>query len=109
MQITIGGIPYEVIKGEDTFTADGTHFGQIDYSKAKITINKTAAKAVRYATLMHEVVHGLLVAIGREDLSRDETLVQSLSTAMLESMYLKLDIDDEVPDERDDDYPGSGC
>lgn len=47
-------------------------------------------------TLCHEIVHGILVHIGRQDLSNDETLVQALGNAINQSFVVR-----EVKHERD--------
>lgn len=87
-KVDICGIPHKVIMCEDHFDAD-THFGQIDYLHAEIRINKDAAPEMQKQTLFHEMLHGMLVMIGRNDLTTDETLVNSLSSAMYLSFDLK--------------------
>ena len=82
MTITICGIPYTVIECGDSFNADAKHFGNVDFLKAEIRINKDMAEAVKQETLVHEIVHAILVHIGRADLSEDETFVQSFANAI---------------------------
>lgn len=45
-------------------------------------MNKDMAEAVKQETLVHEIVHAILVHIGRADLSEDETFVQSFANAI---------------------------
>lgn len=78
----ICGIPYTVIECGDCFNADAKHFGQVDFLKAEIRINKDMAEAVKEEALVHEIVHAVLVHIGRSDLSEDETFVQSFANAI---------------------------
>ena len=82
MTIKICGIPYTVIEHDDIFNADAKHFGQVDLLTAKIHINKNMAESVKQETLVHEIVHAILVHIGRADLSEDETFVQSFANAI---------------------------
>ncbi len=88
MRINICGIPHEVMECEDTFDVD-MHLGQIDYKNAKILLNKDAAMEIRYETLCHEIMHGILVHIGREDLSQDETLVTALGNAVYQTFNVR--------------------
>ena len=88
MRINICGIPHEVVECEDTFDVD-MHLGQIDYKNAKILLNNDAAMEIRYETLCHEIMHGILVHIGREDLSQDETLVTALGNAVYQTFNVR--------------------
>ena len=81
MRVNICGISHKVIEVEDSFDSD-MHLGQIDYKKAEIRINKNASSAIKEETICHEVLHGILVHIGRDDLSEDETFVTSLANAI---------------------------
>ena len=89
MTIAICGIPYTVTECEDHFDADGKHFGQVDFLKAEIHINKDMAEAVKEESLVHEIVHAILVHIGRSDLSEDETFVQSFANAINQTFEVK--------------------
>ena len=42
-------------------------------------------------TLIHEMLHGMLVLIGQNELAQDEQVVQSLSMAINQSFKLKED------------------
>ena len=89
MTVTICGIPYTVIDLDDNFSADAKHFGQADFLKARIILNKYLAEPVKQETLAHEIVHAILVHIGRPDLSEDETFVQSFANAINQTFELK--------------------
>ena len=82
--INICGVPHTITEHEDVFNVD-THFGMIDYAKCEIRINKNMPDASKQETLCHEVLHGILVHIGRNDLSTDEAFVQSLSNAIYQT------------------------
>jgi hypothetical protein len=86
--VNICGIPHSIKLCEDSFDAD-THFGQINYAKAEIKINAGATPELQMQSLFHEMLHGMLVMIGRNDESQDENLVQSLASAMYQSFELK--------------------
>ena len=81
MKVMICGIPHEVKYVPDCFDMDA-HFGQINFKEAEILINEKTSDELQKATLCHEILHGMLVHIGREDLSNDETFVTSLGNAI---------------------------
>ena len=83
--IEICGIPYRVIEYDDKFDTDAKHFGQVDFLKAEIRVNKNMAEAVKVETITHEIMHAILVHIGRSDLSEDETFVQALGNAVYQT------------------------
>ena len=87
MIVNICGIAHKVIEVEDCFDLD-MHLGQIDYKKAEIRINKDASSAIKEETICHEALHGILVHIGREDLSEDETFVTALANAIYQGFVV---------------------
>lgn len=87
MKINICGIPHTIIEKEDAF--DSNVLGEIDHAKATITLNKDMPDELKDETLCHEIVHGMLVHLGRLDLSNDETLVQSLGNAIYQTFEVK--------------------
>lgn len=93
MKVNICGIEHSVIECEDNFNTD-THMGQIDYGSCVIKINKNMPYQLKVATLCHEILHGMLVHIGREDLSNDEQLVIALGNAINNSFKIKEMLDD---------------
>lgn len=92
MKVNICGVPHKVIEKDDNFSSDNTHLGEITYSQAEITLNKNIPEEIKKETLCHEMVHGILVHIGREDLSGDETLVQQLGNAIYQGFNI-IDLD----------------
>lgn len=88
MIVNICGVPHVVLEKEDNFDTD-SHFGQINYSKAEISINKDMPNALKQETLCHEMLHGMLIHIGRQDLSNDETFVQALGNAIYQGFNVK--------------------
>ena len=89
-RILICGIPHTVEYVDDNFDID-LHLGQVDYATAKIRINKKASSEVQNEALCHEVLHAMLIHIGRNDLSADETFVQSLGNAISRSFSAMLE------------------
>ena len=83
-KIKIAGIPYKV-KEIDVIDEpeEGVTRGKIEYSSGIIYIKKNQPKKLKKETLIHEVIHGMLVEIGRNDLTCDESLVQSLANAVM--------------------------
>ena len=89
MKVNICGIKHEVIECEDNFNVD-THFGQIDYLKCLISINRNMAEDMKTETICHEMVHGILVHLGYNDLSQNEQFIQSFANALLQGFTIKM-------------------
>ena len=85
----ICGVNYEVVETEDMFDSDATHFGQVDFKRGKIILNKDMSDDVKAETLVHEVTHAILVYIGRQDLTEEEPFVQALGNAIFQTFDLK--------------------
>lgn len=81
-KVNICGIPHKVIYKEDAFDSDTLHMGEINFAKAEIYVNKDMSDSMIQQTVIHEMVHGILIHIGRNDLYADETLVQMLAMAL---------------------------
>ena len=92
--IKICGIPYKIIEKECIESSNGRCLGLITYDEGTIEIRKGQQPDYYRQTLIHEVVHGMLVMIGRNELSEDETFVQSLALAISQTFDLKVS-DDE--------------
>ena len=88
MKVNICGVPHKIVECEDWFDAD-THMGLISFSDAEIRINKKLTPELKTETICHEVLHGILVHIGREDLSIDDTFVQSLANAIYQTFEVR--------------------
>ena len=94
MKVRICGIDYKIKFTDDPFGAD-TNFGQLDFSKAEITINKSLCPEIIKETMIHEVIHAILRHIGRLDLTEDETFTQGLANAMYQSFELRIEDSEE--------------
>lgn len=90
MIVNICGLPHKVVECEDKFDTD-CHFGQIDYKTCEIRINKDLSPEAKKETLCHEMVHGILVHLGYNNLSGDEQLVQALGNAVYQGFDIKAD------------------
>lgn len=86
----ICGIPYKVELVDDSFDLD-LHLGLIKYGEGVIRINAALTPELQMQALFHEMVHGMLVLIGRDDAGSDEQLVQGLANAMYQSFQLRAD------------------
>lgn len=58
MKVNICGIPHEIVECEDSFTADATHFGQIDFRACEIIVNKDMTKEAQEEIITQEMVLG---------------------------------------------------
>ena len=90
MKVNICGIPHEIIFCDDNFSTD-THYGQIDYGKAEIRISTNISKEQQGEALCHEILHGILVHIGKGELSQDEEFVNCVSNAIYQSFTPKVE------------------
>jgi ssRNA-specific RNase YbeY (16S rRNA maturation enzyme) len=88
MKVNICGLPHLIVFKEDTFNID-THFGQIDYARCLINVNKDLSEESKKETICHEMVHGMLVHIGYDDLAQDEQFVQALGNAIYQGFDIK--------------------
>ena len=92
MKVNICGIAHEVIECEDNFNID-THFGQIDFCKAIIKINKDLDVQVKKESICHEILHGILVHLGYDELSSDEKFVNAVSNGICQAFSI-IDIEE---------------
>lgn len=93
MRINICGVPHEVIFCDDNFTTD-LHIGQIDYGQARIHINENLAEPIKKVGLIHEWLHGALVALGYNEQAQDEQFVQAMATAINGTFDVRTEDDD---------------
>lgn len=89
-EVSICGVKHDVVFEEDKFTSDAIHFGEIDYKKCEITLSKGMAPQLVNQVLTHEMLHGILTAIGYSELANDEHLVQALAQAVSMSFDVKI-------------------
>lgn len=91
-KINICGVPFKIKQVNVLYEEDaGITQGDIQYSKAKIRVCKRLPKQIKERVLYHEILHGMLVQLGYNDLSNDETFVQCFSNAMYQMFSLKED------------------
>lgn len=88
MKISICGIPHDVIEKEDAFDID-CHFGMIDYKKCEIKLNANMTDYCKSETLCHEILQGILVHLGYNDLANDEQFVQAVGNAIYQSFAVR--------------------
>ena len=88
-KVNICGVPFAVRCCDDSFQSDTLHFGEIQYGKAEIRINRDMAEQMKMQTLIHEWVHGAFVMMGRNEQAEDEQLVQCLAAAINNTFTLK--------------------
>lgn len=91
MKVKICGIDYIVNECDNNFTANAISFGEVDYKKGVILLNNELSDDIKSETLCHEILHAMLVYIGRSDLSEDETFVCSLGNAINQTFEVKHD------------------
>ena len=93
MIVNICGIPHKVIEIEDNFDLD-VYFGQIDYKKCEIRINKSLSSDGKHEALCHEIIHGIFFHLGFNEFSQDEHLVQALGNAIFQSFDVRFQFEE---------------
>lgn len=88
MIVNICGIPHKVVECDDSFNID-LHFGQIQFGKGEIRINKDLSEEIKNETLCHEILHGMLVHLGYQEQSQDEQFVQALANAIFQGFEIR--------------------
>lgn len=89
-KIKICGVPYKIKEVDVIDEADeGIIQGKIIYSQGLILIKKGLPKKLKKSVIFHEVLHGILVQLGYNEQSADETFVQSVSNAMYQIFEFK--------------------
>ena len=89
-KIKICGIPYKIKEVAVIDEPDeGVTQGKIIPSRSTILLKKSLPKHLKKSVLFHEILHGLLIELGYNELSENEILVQSLSNAMYQTFELK--------------------
>ena len=89
--INICGIPF-TIKEVNEIPADVKGeivHGEISHSRAEILLRESLPDELKQLALIHEWVHGILVMVGRTDLSDDEILVQNIALAIYNTFEIK--------------------
>jgi|AntAceMinimDraft_17_1070374.scaffolds.fasta_scaffold19102_7 hypothetical protein len=77
-EVKIGSVIYSI---EELIETLEMTWGSINQQNSTIHIKERDPQQM-YITLWHEILHGLLTAIGRTDESMDESLVEGLSNAI---------------------------
>ena len=86
--ISVCGVPHTVLLCEDNFSSD-SHFGEIDYTKAEIRINKAMPAELQSVTLVHEWLHAALVMLGFDTETANEQFVNALASAINQTFAVK--------------------
>lgn len=95
MKVNICGIPYTIVNCKDPF--DSGQVGMIDHLECKIFVTEKLKYQIRKETICHEILHGILLHIGKNELSQDEEFVQCLANAISQSFIIKItDDEDEI-------------
>ena len=89
-KIKICGLPFKIKQINVINEGDaGITQGEIYCSQGEIRICKRLPKRIKKRVLYHEILHGILIQLGYDDLSSDEQFVQSMSNAIYQMFKLK--------------------
>lgn len=94
-KVTICGVPHTIDIVDDKF-GNNDLLGQIEYAPAIIRLNSHMSDEMFTVTCIHEVVHGILIHLGYNQLSDDEVFVSSLAQAIAGTFKFK----EEMPWEK---------
>lgn len=90
MRITICGLPFDVSFVEEVEMGEPNTIGKIFTDRQLILIKKSLSTEQKAQTILHEVIHGILIGIGLNEFSDNENLVQGLAQAL--HQILKVDL-----------------
>lgn len=93
--VNICGIPHEIVEKDCIESSNGRCVAMITYEDCMIEIRKGMKPDFYRQSLIHEITHGMLVMIGRNDLSDDETFVQTLALAISQTFELNIKTSEE--------------
>lgn len=94
--LMIGGIPFALSYSDNMERDEGVCLGETIHSECTITLKKDMPSELERVTLIHEMLHAMFVLIGRNDLSDDEQLVQSLALCIQNTPSWKIDTSEGV-------------
>lgn len=83
--VNILGLTYEVQVVEVVDRHDAL-WGKIDYEAQVIKIDASISDERKHQVFMHELLHGVLSALGFDRLNEDESAVQSISAALYHAL-----------------------
>lgn len=82
--IKIGPMVFEVLDVDDIWVDGESLWGHILFDNSTIRIKKSLSNIPKQATLLHEVIHGILELAGHEDAAKSEGIVRALSNSLLQ-------------------------
>ena len=100
-KIRIGSLYFDVVEEEGLRNPIDNKevWGRISYTRGAILVEKNSSKSMRFMTLWHEVVHGILDNAALIE-SANETLVDVLATGITQCLQdnelLRWEDDDEI-------------
>lgn len=79
--VNVMGVDY-AIEYVDVANKENPAYGEVDFFKSVIKIDKTLTKDMKEVTLIHELLHCICLGLGMYDISENEAKIQSLATAL---------------------------
>lgn len=98
-KIIIGGIPFKLSYSDNMKQENGTCLGEVDHSECTIMLKEDMPTELEHITLIHEMLHAMLVLIGRNELSCDEQFVQTLALCIQNTPSWKINASEGVAHE----------
>lgn len=86
-KVNICGIPHTIIECKDDYRDNNC--GMIEYIKCIIKLNPDLTEEAKKETLCHEIIHGIFVHLGYNDLAENEQLVQAIGNGVYQTFDIK--------------------
>lgn len=82
--IKIGPIVFKVLELEEVWVDGESLWGHITFAESEIRVKKSLRDDPKQATLLHEVIHGILESTGHREAAKNEGVVGALSHGLLQ-------------------------
>ena len=80
-EINIMGVDYD-IQYVDVVNKENPEYGEVNFFNSVIKIDNSLSDDMKQVTLIHEIIHCICLGLGLYEISENEIIVQSLSTAL---------------------------
>lgn len=87
-EIYISPLTYNLVfEDEPKMTPDGEYSGYTDNENLKIVIKKSLAKGKMEVTILHEILHGILIQAGLNLSEDDDSFYEQMIEVLSHSLY----------------------
>ena len=83
MNIRVGPVIYELIEEHNLHGSKDLLYGVVDCDECVIKLRENMNVQLKRVTFWHEVTHLLLAQIGKDELGKDEDLIDALANVLV--------------------------